>query len=235
MTRTQAHARSDSSTLDRHAGDSTRTTPTHAGRPPARTNRSTSFRRSARARPALSAVRQLAERRGGAGARRRARGRGSGGAAGQRNGRDGVRAARPAPPGRPSASRARGSMAAPTALLTKEFTAARHRRHARRSARVRASGDDRMRKETRAIFLETPVNPTCRVLDLTPVSYVTKESGIALVVDSTFASPINFRPLEHGADVVIHSATKYLERASRRARRASCAARARTSKKSDRR
>ncbi len=54
------------------------------------------------------------------------------------------------------------------------------------------------------------MNPTCRVLDLTAVSYVTKETGIALVVDSTFASPINFRPLEHGADVVIHSATKYL-------------------------
>ncbi|HEY9227289.1 MAG TPA: aminotransferase class I/II-fold pyridoxal phosphate-dependent enzyme [Gemmatimonadaceae bacterium] len=68
----------------------------------------------------------------------------------------------------------------------------------------------KLRKETRAIFLETPVNPTCRVLDLRPVSYITRESGIALVVDSTFASPINFRPLEHGADVVIHSATKYL-------------------------
>lgn len=67
-----------------------------------------------------------------------------------------------------------------------------------------------MRKATRAIFLESPVNPTCRVLDLRPVSYITKETGIALVVDSTFASPINFRPLEHGADVVIHSATKYL-------------------------
>jgi cystathionine beta-lyase/cystathionine gamma-synthase len=67
-----------------------------------------------------------------------------------------------------------------------------------------------LRKQTRAIFLETPVNPTCRVLDLKPVSYVTKEDGIALVVDSTFASPINLRPIEHGADVVIHSATKYL-------------------------
>lgn len=67
-----------------------------------------------------------------------------------------------------------------------------------------------MRKETRAIFLETPVNPTCRVLDLKPVSYITKECGIALVVDSTFASPVNLRPIEHGADVVIHSATKYL-------------------------
>ncbi len=68
----------------------------------------------------------------------------------------------------------------------------------------------RMRKETRAIFVESPVNPTCRVLDLRPISYLTKDVGLALVVDSTFASPINFRPLEHGADVVIHSATKYL-------------------------
>jgi cystathionine beta-lyase/cystathionine gamma-synthase len=68
----------------------------------------------------------------------------------------------------------------------------------------------RLRKETRAVFLESPVNPTCRVIDLRPVSYLTQESGLALVVDSTFASPVNFRPLEHGADVVIHSATKYL-------------------------
>jgi cystathionine beta-lyase/cystathionine gamma-synthase len=67
-----------------------------------------------------------------------------------------------------------------------------------------------LHKETRAVFIETPVNPTCRVLDLRPVSYVTKEEGIALVVDSTFASPVNLRPMEHGADVVIHSATKFL-------------------------
>jgi cystathionine beta-lyase/cystathionine gamma-synthase len=67
-----------------------------------------------------------------------------------------------------------------------------------------------IRKETRAVFLETPVNPSCRVLDLRPVSYVTKECGLALVVDSTCAGPINLRPIEHGADVVIHSATNYL-------------------------
>lgn len=68
----------------------------------------------------------------------------------------------------------------------------------------------KMRKTTRALFLETPVNPTCRVLDLKPASYITREAGIALVVDSTFASPINLRPADHGADVVVHSATKYL-------------------------
>jgi cystathionine beta-lyase/cystathionine gamma-synthase len=67
-----------------------------------------------------------------------------------------------------------------------------------------------MRRETRAIFVENPVNPTCRVLDLRPVATLTHGAGIALVVDSTLASPVNFRPMEHGADVVIHSATKYL-------------------------
>ncbi len=68
----------------------------------------------------------------------------------------------------------------------------------------------RMRKQTRAIFLESPVNPSCRVIDLRPISYLTHDGGLALVVDSTFASPINLRPMEYGADVVIHSATKYL-------------------------
>jgi cystathionine beta-lyase/cystathionine gamma-synthase len=67
-----------------------------------------------------------------------------------------------------------------------------------------------MRQTTRAIFVESPVNPTCRVLDLSFLANLAKDSGVALVVDSTFASPINFRPLEHGADVVIHSTTKYL-------------------------
>ncbi|HET7039243.1 MAG TPA: PLP-dependent aspartate aminotransferase family protein, partial [Gemmatimonadales bacterium] len=68
----------------------------------------------------------------------------------------------------------------------------------------------RLRTTTRAVFLETPTNPLMRVIDLEPVANLCKAEGIALLVDSTFASPINFRPLEHGADVVIHSATKYL-------------------------
>ena len=96
-----------------------------------------------------------------------------------------------------------------TALLTKEFP----------SLGIDVSFVDpfesrvwrkRLRKTTRAIFVESPVNPTCRVVDLRPVSQLTQQHGIALVVDSTFASPINFRPIEHGADVVVHSATKYL-------------------------
>jgi len=67
-----------------------------------------------------------------------------------------------------------------------------------------------VRKSTRAIFVETPTNPLMRVVDLGPIAYLAQEHGLALLVDATFASPINFRPLEHGADVVITSATKYL-------------------------
>jgi cystathionine beta-lyase/cystathionine gamma-synthase len=67
-----------------------------------------------------------------------------------------------------------------------------------------------IKRETRAIFVETPTNPLMRVLDLGPIAYAAKESGLALLVDATFASPINFRPVEHGADIVITSATKYL-------------------------
>lgn len=66
------------------------------------------------------------------------------------------------------------------------------------------------RKNTRAIFVESPTNPAMRILDLDWLSVLTREKGIPLLVDSTFASPINYRPLEHGADVVIHSVTKYL-------------------------
>jgi cystathionine beta-lyase/cystathionine gamma-synthase len=67
-----------------------------------------------------------------------------------------------------------------------------------------------VRKSTRAIFVETPTNPLMRVIDLGPIAYIAEEEGLALLVDATFASPFNFRAIEHGADVVITSATKYL-------------------------
>ncbi len=67
-----------------------------------------------------------------------------------------------------------------------------------------------VRKSTRAIFAETPTNPTMRLVDLGPAAQVAREFGLALLVDATFASPINLRPLEQGADVAITSATKYL-------------------------
>lgn len=67
-----------------------------------------------------------------------------------------------------------------------------------------------IKKNTRAIFVESPTNPTCRVIDLEQLATLAKVQGVALVVDSTLASPINARPISKGADVVIHSATKYL-------------------------
>ena len=67
-----------------------------------------------------------------------------------------------------------------------------------------------VRKSTRAVFVETPTNPLLRVVDLTPMAQIARDSGLALLVDATFASPINYRPLEHGADIVITSATKDL-------------------------
>jgi len=67
-----------------------------------------------------------------------------------------------------------------------------------------------VRKATRAIFVESPTNPLMRVIDLGPIAYAAEEEGLALLVDATFASPFNFQAIEHGADVVITSATKYL-------------------------
>lgn len=67
-----------------------------------------------------------------------------------------------------------------------------------------------IRPETRVVLGEFPSNPLLRVADLRPIADAAHEHGAALVVDATFASPFNFRPLEHGADLVMHSATKYL-------------------------
>ena len=67
-----------------------------------------------------------------------------------------------------------------------------------------------MRRNTRLLFLEIPTNPTMRVFDPRPVGRLAHEAGVVLAVDSTFASPINFRARDFGVDIVIHSATKYL-------------------------
>jgi cystathionine gamma-synthase len=60
------------------------------------------------------------------------------------------------------------------------------------------------------LYLESPTNPLLRVVDLEKLIQLAKEGGGVAVVDNTFATPINQRPLEFGADLVIHSATKYL-------------------------
>ncbi len=81
-----------------------------------------------------------------------------------------------------------------------------------RTTFVPAAGDwaSAITPETRLLYMEIPVNPTMRVPDPRPVAEVARSHGVPLVVDATFATPVNFRPLEHGADVVIHSATKYM-------------------------
>ncbi|MBC7570202.1 MAG: cystathionine gamma-synthase [Spirosoma sp.] len=63
---------------------------------------------------------------------------------------------------------------------------------------------------TKMVWIETPTNPLLRLVDIAAVANITKPGGIQLVVDNTFASPYLQNPLDLGADIVVHSATKYL-------------------------
>ncbi len=63
---------------------------------------------------------------------------------------------------------------------------------------------------TRCLYAETIGNPRMNVLDISAVAAIAHEAGIPLIVDNTFASPYLCRPIEHGADIVVHSATKYI-------------------------
>ncbi|GII75955.1 methionine gamma-lyase [Sphaerisporangium rufum] len=67
-----------------------------------------------------------------------------------------------------------------------------------------------VRPRTRLLYLETIANPMTQVADLPGMCAAGREAGLTCVVDNTFASPVLCRPLEHGADVVVHSVTKYL-------------------------
>jgi cystathionine gamma-lyase len=67
-----------------------------------------------------------------------------------------------------------------------------------------------LKPNTRMIWAETPTNPTLKLVDLAKVAKFAKQHGLLLVVDNTFCSPWVQRPLEFGADIVVHSATKYL-------------------------
>jgi len=67
-----------------------------------------------------------------------------------------------------------------------------------------------IRANTKAVYGETIGNPQLNVLDIAAVSEIAHASGVALVVDNTLASPYLCRPFEHGADIIVHSATKYL-------------------------
>lgn len=68
-----------------------------------------------------------------------------------------------------------------------------------------------MRPNTKVVYLETPANPTMYITDIEAVAQIAhQQEGVTVMVDNTFCTPYICRPLEHGADVVIHSATKYL-------------------------
>jgi methionine-gamma-lyase len=73
-------------------------------------------------------------------------------------------------------------------------------------ARLRAA----VTPETRVIFVETPANPTLAITDLAGAAEIAREAGATLVVDNTFMSPILQKPFRFGADIVLHSVTKFL-------------------------
>lgn len=67
-----------------------------------------------------------------------------------------------------------------------------------------------IRPNTKAVFLESLGNPNSDIIDLEAVSEIAHRHGIPVIVDNTFATPYLFRPIEHGADIVVHSATKFI-------------------------
>ena len=67
-----------------------------------------------------------------------------------------------------------------------------------------------VRPETKMLWIETPTNPLLKVTDLAAMSDIAKEHDLVFAVDSTFATPVFLRPLDFGADIVMHSTTKYL-------------------------
>lgn len=68
-----------------------------------------------------------------------------------------------------------------------------------------------LRPNTKAFFFETPANPTLDLVDIAAVSKIAKETGALVMVDNVFATPMLQRPLQHGADIVIYSATKHID------------------------
>ena len=67
-----------------------------------------------------------------------------------------------------------------------------------------------IRPETKALFIETFGNPNGNIVDVDAVAAIAHAHGIPLIIDNTFATPFLFRPIEHGADIVVHSATKFI-------------------------
>ncbi|MFC6589294.1 methionine gamma-lyase [Sulfitobacter pacificus] len=69
---------------------------------------------------------------------------------------------------------------------------------------------DAITAKTKIVYFETPANPNNRLVDIAAVSAIAHRAGAKVVVDNTYATPVITRPIEHGADIVVHSATKYL-------------------------
>lgn len=70
--------------------------------------------------------------------------------------------------------------------------------------------ENALQKETKLIWVETPTNPLLKLVDLDALAQIAKRAGVLLAVDNTFATPYFQRPLDRGADIVVHSTTKYL-------------------------
>jgi len=70
--------------------------------------------------------------------------------------------------------------------------------------------ENEIKTNTSAFFIETPTNPMMKVTDIAEIAWIAKSKGIVLIVDNTFLTPYYQRPLELGADIIIHSGTKYL-------------------------
>ena len=70
---------------------------------------------------------------------------------------------------------------------------------------------DAIKPNTKAFFFETPANPTLDLVDIAAVSKLAKEHGIKVICDNVFATPMLQKPLQHGADVVVYSATKHID------------------------
>jgi len=69
---------------------------------------------------------------------------------------------------------------------------------------------DEVKGNTVGIYVESPSNPLLKIVDLKSISLLAKEKSLWTMIDNTFASPVNQNPIDHGIDIVIHSATKYL-------------------------
>ncbi|HEU5251276.1 MAG TPA: PLP-dependent transferase, partial [Thermoanaerobaculia bacterium] len=68
----------------------------------------------------------------------------------------------------------------------------------------------KIRPETKVIYVETLTNPLLELADLEGIASFAKTKGLVSIIDNTFATPVNFRPLEHGFDLAVHSCTKYM-------------------------